>query len=146
MRHHRVAALALGLLAAAAAIPTRAFEVDPRTGEIVVTSLTGFDRCVLDLSETPACLDALRRFANKRPNDSFQAGKRARQHYQHWRALSFFEIAFRKKASDAQCGDEDLIKFAGIRGAANDQVFVTRERERANGREFLVSIDGTAPC
>jgi hypothetical protein len=100
------ALVAAALLAAAAGA---AFEVDEATHEVVIKSLAGFDKCVLDLSETPACLDALRRYASKRPNDAFQAGKRARMHYQPLTALPFFEIAFRKKATDAQCGDEDVL-------------------------------------
>jgi hypothetical protein len=97
------------VLLASATMSAAAFELDERTNQVVFRSLAGFDRCVLDLSETPACLDALRRYANKRLNDSFQAGKRARLHYEHWTALAFFEIAFRKQATDAQCGDEDVL-------------------------------------
>jgi hypothetical protein len=101
--------VAAAVVLASAVTSAVAFELDERTNEVVFRSLAGFDRCVLDLSETPACLDALRRYASKRLNDSFQAGKRARLHYEHWTALAFFEIAFRKQATDAQCGDEDVL-------------------------------------
>jgi hypothetical protein len=107
LRPHPICAAAV-LLASAVTAAT-AFELDERTNQIVLRTLAGFDRCVLDLSETPACLDALRRYASKRPIDSFQAGKRARLHYEPWTALTFFEIAFRKQATDAQCGDEDVL-------------------------------------
>jgi hypothetical protein len=112
--------LAAAVLLASAATSTAAFELDAGTNQIVLRSLPDFDRCVLDLSETPACLDALRRYANKRLNDSFQAGKRARLHYPAWTALPFFEIAFRKQATDAQCGDEDVL-LAVISGLSQPQ-------------------------
>jgi hypothetical protein len=100
--------LVLGLLLALHAGKSPAFEIDASTGEIAIKTLAGFDKCVLDLSEIPACLKALQRHVDKRPNDAFQAGKRALLHYQAWSALPFFEIAFRKRATDAQCEDEDV--------------------------------------
>ena len=103
-------ALVMGCLLAAAASKAAAFEIDEQTGQIVIKTLAGFDKCVLDLSEIPACLEALRMHADKRPNDAFQAGKRALLHYPAWTALPFFEIAFRKRATDAQCEDEDVLR------------------------------------
>ena len=109
-----------------AATPSLGFALDERTNEIVLSSLAGFDRCVLDLAESPACLDALRRYANKRLNDSFQAGKRARLNYEPWTALPFFEIAFRKQATDAQCGDEDVLLavIAGLSRPESEQATI----------------------
>jgi hypothetical protein len=101
---------AIGLLLALSAGKSPAFEIDERTGEIAIKTLAGFDKCVLDLSEIPGCLKALQRHADQRPNDAFQAGKRALLHYQAWTALPFFEIAFRKRATDAQCEDEDVFQ------------------------------------
>jgi len=132
------------VLLASAALSAAAFELDERTNEIVFRSLAGFDRCVLDLSETPACLDALRRYANKRLNDSFQAGKRARLHYEHWTALSFFEIAFRKQATDAQCGDEDVLLavISGLSRPEAEQATVNLAKDLAGNKCWEEIKDG----
>ena len=125
--------LLMTMLLASFAPAASAFDLDERTNQIVLRSLPDFDRCVLDLSETPACLDALQRYANKRLNDSFQAGKRARLHYQAWTALPFFEIAFRKQATDAQCGDEDVLLavVAGLSQPDSDQTSIDLARNIA---------------
>jgi hypothetical protein len=101
-----------------------AFEIDARSGEIAIKTLAGFDKCVLDLSEIPACLQALQRHTDKHPNDAFQAAKRALMHYQAWTALPMFEIAFRKRATDAQCEDDDVFRAvsAGLSQPATDLV------------------------
>lgn len=126
----RSLAVAIGLLLATAAGSGQAFEIDERTGEIAIKTLAGFDKCVLDLSEIPACLKALQRHADKRPNDAFQAGKRALLHYQAWTALPFFEIAFRKRATDAQCEDEDVLRAVteGLSRAAADRASIQLAR------------------
>jgi hypothetical protein len=126
-------ALTMIVLLASLATVASAFDLDERTNQIVLRSLPDFDRCVLDLSETPACLDALQRYASKRLNDSFQAGKRARLHYQAWTALPFFEIAFRKQATDAQCGDEDVLLavVSGLSQSDSEQTSVDLARDIA---------------
>jgi hypothetical protein len=128
--------LAIGLLLATAAGRSPAFEIDARTGEIAITTLAGFDKCVLDLSEIPACLKALQRHADKRPNDAFQAGKRALLHYQAWTALPFFEIAFRKRATDAQCEDEDVFRAVteGLSRPGSDRASIELARTIAAGK------------
>ena len=133
MTFRRYAALAAMVLAAplTAGAQSIGFELDERSNQIVLRSLAGFDRCVLDLAESPACLDALRRYASKRLNDSFQAGKRARLHYAAFTALPFFEIAFRKQATDAQCGDEDVLLavIAGLSQPAADRASIDLARD-----------------
>jgi hypothetical protein len=114
------------VLVLAAATGVRGFDYDPRSNEITLASLTGFDNCVLDLSEIPGCLVALRKLADKHPNDAFQAGKRAGTHYAPWTPLPFFEIAFRKQANDAQCSDEDVLAavVAGLSRPSSDQASI----------------------
>lgn len=121
---------AIGFLLAIAAGSSPAFEIDARTGEIAIKTLAGFDKCVLDLSEIPACLKALQRHADQRPNDAFQAGKRALLHYQVWTALPFFEIAFRKRATDAQCEDEDVLRavIEGLSRPGSDRASIQLAR------------------
>jgi hypothetical protein len=101
---------AISVLLAAAAGKAAEVEVDKQTGQFVIKRLAGFDTCVLDFAEIPACLEALREHVDRRPNDAFQAAKRALLHYPTWTALPFFEIAFRKRATDAQCEDEDVLR------------------------------------
>jgi hypothetical protein len=127
-----------------AATSTVALELDERTNQLVLRSLPDFDRCVLDLSETPACLDALRRYASKRLNDSFQAGKRARLHYEPSTALPFFEIAFRKQATDAQCGDEDVLLavIAGLSQPQSEQATIDLAKGIAVGKCWDEIQDG----
>lgn len=130
----RMYAAATAVLLAATATAPAAFELDEKTNQIVLRNLASFDRCVLDLSEIPECLDALRRYASKRLNDSFQAGKRARMHYESWTALYFFDIAFRKQATDAQCGDEDVVLavVSGLSRPAADQATLQLARDISN--------------
>ena len=129
-------AVALGFLLAVSAGKSPAFEIDASTGEIAIKTLAGFDKCVLDLSEIPACLKALQRHADKRPNDAFQAGKRALLHYHAWTALPFFEIAFRKRATDAQCEDEDVFQavLAGLSRPDPDQTSLELARKVAGDK------------
>ena len=149
---HRLFTLTMAVLLAAAASRSAAFELDEQTNQIVIKTLAGFDKCVLDLSEIPECLQALRRHADKRPNDAFQAGKRALLHYPAWTALPFFEIAFRKRATDAQCEDEDLLRAVteGLARPSSDAVSLELARGLATGkcweglREGLVEAVGTA--
>jgi hypothetical protein len=124
------------VLVLAAATGARGFDYDPRTNEIKLASLTGFDNCVLDLSEIPGCLAALRQLANRRPNDAFQAGKRAAMYYAAWTPLPFFEIAFRKQATDAQCSDEDVLTavVAGLSRPSSDQESIELARNIAAGK------------
>jgi hypothetical protein len=124
------------VLVLAAATGARGFDYDPRTNEIKLASLTGFDNCVLDLSEIPGCLAALRQLANRRPNDAFQAGKRAAMHYAAWTALPFFELAFRKQATDAQCSDEDVLTAvtAGLSRPGSDPESIEAARNIAAGK------------
>jgi len=128
--------LAMSNLLAAPASKAAEFGIDAQTGQIVIKSLAGFDACVLDLAEIPACLEALRQHASKHPNDAFQAAKRALRHYPAWTALPFFEIAFRKRATDAQCEDEDVLRAVteGLSRPDSDTASIDLARGLAAGK------------
>jgi hypothetical protein len=98
--------LSATLLLAAASV--QAYEVDSKTQQIAIGSLDDFTRCVRDLRSAPECLEALVRYAEKKPAEAFEAGKRARLEYANWAALPLFEIALRKKVDKAICADEDF--------------------------------------
>jgi hypothetical protein len=70
-----------------AATTVLAYDVDPKTKQVVITSIDDFVLCVKDLSSAPECLDGLVRYAEKKPRDAFAAGKRARLEYRSWAAL-----------------------------------------------------------
>jgi hypothetical protein len=108
MRFTKRWSLALGNALLLAAMSVQAYDVDPKTKQIVIVSLEDFDQCVKDLSSAGECLEGLIRYAEKKPRDAFQAGKRARLQYRSWAALPLFEIALRKKVDKAICADDDF--------------------------------------
>src|SRR5688500_7449607 len=97
--------LGSALLAAASA---QAYEVDPQTKQIVIVALEDFELCVKDRNSAGECLEGLIRYAEKKPRDALQAGKKARLQYRSWAALPLFEIALRKKVDKTVCADEDF--------------------------------------
>lgn len=92
----------------AASVTVRAYKVDPNSNSLTIVSLADFDTCAADYAGGDLCLAGLRAYVDKQPKEAFAAGKRARLHYQHWAALSFFAKAFAKAAPAAQCGDADV--------------------------------------
>ncbi len=94
----------------ALAAPAQAYHLDKKTQTIHIVSLQDFDRCQRDYesSGSEACLDALRGYVKKHPQDAFEAGKRARRHFMHWVALDFFALALDKRPSKERCADSDL--------------------------------------
>ncbi|HTU60921.1 MAG TPA: hypothetical protein VMF89_20855, partial [Polyangiales bacterium] len=94
----------------ALAAPAQAYHLDKKTQAVQIVSLQDFDKCQRDYesSGSEACLDALRSYVKKHPQDAFDAGKRARRHFMHWTALDFFAPALDKRASKERCADTDL--------------------------------------
>jgi len=85
-----------------------AYEVDEKKNQVELESLSDFDACVTDFGVNDYCLDGLKRRADAKPAEAFEAGKKARINYQHWVALYFFEKALSKKADPDRCSDEDV--------------------------------------
>jgi hypothetical protein len=87
-----------------------AYRVDDKSGTITVASLADFDKCQKDYADggSDACLEALRSYVDAQPKNAFQAGKRARLHFNHWAALSFFAKAFATAPTAEQCADSDV--------------------------------------
>src|ERR1044071_7687969 len=107
MRFTKRLSLVLGSVLLAAALTVQAYDVDQKTKQIVIVSLADFDLCIKDLRSAPECLEGLIRYAENKPKDAFEAGKRARLQYVSWAALPLFEIALRKKVDKKICEDED---------------------------------------
>jgi hypothetical protein len=108
MRFTKQWGLVLGSMLLLAGVSARAYEVDPKTQQIEIVSLQDFDLCIKNLASSGECLQGLIRYAEKKPRDAFQAGKKARLQYRSWAALPLFEIALRKKVDKAVCEDEDF--------------------------------------
>lgn len=92
------------------AVPARAYHLDRKTQTISITSLRDFDKCQKDYdsSGSEACLDALKAYIKKHPQEAFDAGKRARLNFMHWVALDFFAQALTKRPSKERCADPDV--------------------------------------
>lgn len=92
------------------AAPAQAYHLDAKTQSVRIVSLQDFDTCQRDYesSGSEACLEALRTYIKKHPQDAFEAGKRARRNFMHWVALDFFALALDKRANKERCADPDL--------------------------------------
>jgi hypothetical protein len=82
-----------------------AYEVDPKRGTVVLTSIDDFARCVRDV-DADFCMDGLTAYVKAHPNDAFAAAKAVRVRFNHYLALRFFVAT--PKLAPAQCADPDL--------------------------------------
>ncbi|HEX6242285.1 MAG TPA: hypothetical protein VFZ61_15345 [Polyangiales bacterium] len=111
--------VALGIALACAA-PAAAHRVDRAKRRPSLHSLAEFDRCQKEQTDISSefCLDALKAFVAKHPQDAFEAGKLVRVYYMHWVALDFFVQALERGApSPKQCRDRD-VRSAVLAGLA----------------------------
>lgn len=75
-------------------------------GKVTLERLEDYDQCQSLDSGGTYCHDALRRWVEKNPKDSFQAGKLARLKMAHHKAVPFFTKAF--SINNGNCKDEDV--------------------------------------
>jgi hypothetical protein len=94
-----------------------AYDLDRTHNRVLLASLDDFGRCQDELSNSDACLDALKRFVEANPKAGFAAGKLVRARFNHWLALQFFVPTLTKATAVAYCDDEDL-RLAVLSGLA----------------------------
>lgn len=92
------------LIAFASAQPAHALRVVKE--QVILDKLEDYKLCQSKDYSGDWCHDALKRWVDEHPDDSFQAGKLTRSSMNAWGAIYFFDKAFKVKKGD--CKDEDV--------------------------------------
>ena len=112
------------LLAGLFLFSSAALALHPVHGQVILDHLDEYPRCQERGYTADACYSALERWLLKHPDDSFEAGKMARQKVQPWKAVPFFAKAFALSLGKCQDPDlqESLLSAWGLEASSNGQI------------------------
>ncbi len=92
--------------------------------QVILDKIEDYKLCQKKDYSGDFCHDALERWVEKNPADSFKAGKLTRQSMNHWVAVPFFAKAFGVQQGD--CKDQDVslavVSALGLPATSNKEV------------------------